>query len=182
MVLKARRRTPCERERLMSKRFDGSLAYRLGARIAAGPNNCHIWTGGTNDDGYGIMGIKRTSTRAHIVAYELMHGPVPAGLQIDHTCRNRRCVNALHLEAVMSRVNTLRGNGPAGKNARRSLCKNGHPFDVVNKYGKRGCRRCINATHAAYKDKHRARFNANARRTYAARVARAALPAPEVKP
>lgn len=46
---------------------------------------------------------------AHIVFYERAHGPVPAGLQLDHICRNRRCVNPDHLEPVTQAINVQRG-------------------------------------------------------------------------
>lgn len=116
-----------------------------------GPGDCWLWTAALAD-GYGVC--KRppvgTSRRAHRIAYELIVGPIPEGLDLDHLCRVRRCVNPAHLEPVTRRVNLLRG---AGKAARRlsSTCSRGHDFDEANTYWERlkggrytvrRCRRC----------------------------------------
>jgi hypothetical protein len=77
--------------------------------------------------------------------------PVPKGLTIDHLCRNRACVNPAHMEVVTNRVNIMRGDTPAARNAARTHCAHGHPFDESNTYhraGKKGqagrdCRACI---------------------------------------
>jgi hypothetical protein len=85
---------------------------------------------------------------AHRYAYERVHGPVPAGLEIDHKCHNTRCVNDEHLEAVTKQVNMERAPGNASwGNAQKTHCPNGHPFDDDNTYiypgnGARECRRC----------------------------------------
>lgn len=83
--------------------------------------------------------------RAHRLSYELYVGPIPEGLQIDHTCHNadesckggssclhRRCVNPAHLEAVTQFVNIMRGKSFSGINARKSHCPKGHPLDDAN--------------------------------------------------
>jgi hypothetical protein len=56
--------------------------------------------------------------RAHRFAYELLVGPIPEGLVIDHLCRNRRCVNPAHLEPVTAEENWRRGDAPSAISTR----------------------------------------------------------------
>lgn len=112
------------------------------------PNGCWLWTAALDDGGYGVFGVTSSCTRkAHRFAYENLVGPIPAGLQLDHLCRVRNCVNPDHLEPVTPRVNVLRGVGPTAKNAAKTHCIHGHPFDAKNTYtdprGRRDCRKCI---------------------------------------
>lgn len=118
---------------------------------------CWLWVGSLDQDGYGKYG--RPTMRAHIFAYTTEVGPVPDGLELDHLCRNRRCVRPLHLEPVTNAVNVLRGEGPSAMNARKIQCDAGHPFDSENTYmapsGKRVCRTCVRAAGARYRDRQR---------------------------
>lgn len=82
---------------------------------------------------------------AHRVAYELLIGPIPAGMTLDHLCRNRLCVNPVHLEAVTNRVNILRGTSPAAIHARKVACPNGHPYSGRERRGTRICHTCMAA-------------------------------------
>lgn len=83
-----------------------------GAIAAYAPHlgRCWIWTGYTSRLGYGIFGPggRSVTMPAHRWSYEHFVGPVPDGLELDHLCRVRRCVNPLHLEAVTHRENCLR--------------------------------------------------------------------------
>jgi hypothetical protein len=76
------------------------------------PNGCWRWNGYVNPTtgraGQVSFGGGRLGS-AYQRYYERAKGPIPAGLQIDHLCRNPRCVNPDHLEAVTSAVNTRRG-------------------------------------------------------------------------
>jgi hypothetical protein len=122
------------------------------ARPDLGP--CWLWLAATNgSNGYGIFrggqgrdkfGSKRWIL-AHRFAYEILAGPIPQGLHIDHLCFNRLCVNPKHMETVTQRVNTLRSDGPSARQARRNTCIRGHEFDVVDKAGKRRCSVCDRA-------------------------------------
>lgn len=71
---------------------------------------CWNWLGAKSHDGYGRFRTSGQRTRiAHRVAYEMCVGPIPAGLTLDHLCRNRRCMNPAHMEEVTRRENLLRG-------------------------------------------------------------------------
>lgn len=98
------------------------------------------------NDGYSQFRFAGRNGYAHRFSYECFIGPVERGFEIDHLCRKRHCVNPMHLEAVTSAVNTLRGIGPTASNARKTSCTKGHPFDAGNTYldkrGRRYCRIC----------------------------------------
>jgi HNH endonuclease len=117
--------------------------------------DCWEWTG-TLSHGYGSLWVPgRIHVFAHRYAYELLVGPIPKGLQIDHRCRNLICVNPDHLEVVTISQNVLRGYSVQAMHARQTHCKRGHPFDEANTYlvkgGGRICRRC----HADRQDGYR---------------------------
>lgn len=112
-------------------------------------NGCWLWLGSTNPNGYGRFFIKRglPALLAHRYSYELTNGPIPEGMQVDHLCRCRECVNPSHLELVSPRVNTLRGNSPSAISVRLGQCSRGHKRNSANSYvspstGKRECRQC----------------------------------------
>lgn len=98
-----------------------------------GPSDCWPWIGGLDGHGYGTFGVrvspgKWRNEKAYRFAYELLVGPIPDGLHLDHLCRNRACVNPAHLEPVTNRVNGLRGESFAAKNARKTHCPRGHEY------------------------------------------------------
>lgn len=110
---------------------------------------CMEWLASKKPAGYGQFSARGPSEYAHRVSYELLVGPIPDGLVIDHLCRNRACVRPDHLEPVTNRVNGLRGVGPAAQCARKTHCVHGHPFSAENTAftpgGKRYCKECNRA-------------------------------------
>ena len=105
---------------------------------------CWQWQGSLFCKGYGYTTRRGRDERAHRVTYELVNGPIPDGLVIDHLCRNRGCVNPAHMEVVTSRENTLRGDTLAAKQAARTTCPRGHEYDYFHG-GRRYCRTCMAA-------------------------------------
>jgi hypothetical protein len=93
-----------------------------------GDAECWEWVACRTAMGYGRFVVDRRVRAAHRVAYELSVGPIPEGLEIDHLCRNRACVNPAHLEAVSHRVNVLRGTAPAAVNKRKTHCPCGREY------------------------------------------------------
>lgn len=107
-------------------------------------NSCWEWLGYRSKSGYGAFSFNGRVGKAHRYAYELLVGPIPEGLHIDHLCRNPGCVNPAHLEPVTQRVNTLRGENPAAQRARQTLCIRGHPLSPRGTHPtRRVCRECI---------------------------------------
>lgn len=110
---------------------------------------CWIWTGAINANGYGQIKREGKAQRAHRVSYMAFVGPIPADLQLDHTCKVRMCVNPAHLEPVTQLVNMRRGNshkhGGGGRyHSAKTHCPQGHPYSVKNThfYGDKRYRRC----------------------------------------
>lgn len=104
--------------------------------------DCLIWNSAKVHDGYGLFFVNGKTVRAHRYAYEVAVGAIPKEKILDHTCRNRACVNTDHLEPVTIRENTLRGNGITAKNARKTHCHRGHLLSGDNLYFKNGSRYC----------------------------------------
>ena len=109
---------------------------------------CWEWCGRINPAGYGMYGPKL----AHRLILPLVgQPPVPKGLFVDHMCRNRKCVNPIHLRVVTSRTNSVENSlSIPAQNFQKKFCKRGHPFSAENTYryeyepGKQGrvCKRC----------------------------------------
>lgn len=115
--------------------------------VSIEPNTgCWMWMGQITNAGYGRVSIRHRYHPAHRVFYEAHVGPIPDGLQIDHLCRHRWCVNPAHMEPVTCSENLRRGESPVGRNARKVHCVRGHAFDESNtlklKGGGRRCRAC----------------------------------------
>lgn len=110
--------------------------------------SCWNWTGPVSALGYGLFSWGGRTSYAHRFAYITANGDIPGGLEVDHLCHNRRCVNPTHLEAVTHRVNVARSKGPAAQNAAKTHCKHGHALIEGNLYFRgtaRICRTCHRA-------------------------------------
>jgi len=114
---------------------DRDLA-RFNRKTSIQGNGCLLWTDKPWNK-YGILRMGCRNQRAHVLSYEHYVGPVPNGLELDHLCRNTLCVNPTHLEAVTHKVNVLRGEGWAAKNARKTHCPQGHSYAVHAVYYRR---------------------------------------------
>ncbi len=128
---------------------------RFWSKVDKLDDGCWTWNGSILPDGYGkfFTGESRRPGEtshsaprmvlAHRWSYEQSHGPIPAGLQIDHLCYNRACVNPAHLEAVSGEENVRRAAANAGLNLR---CRNGHlrteSNTVLRSNGWRECGTC----------------------------------------
>ena len=151
---------------------------------------CWEWNGSLNNHGYAQSWDGRKPVLGHRLSYEEHCGPIPAGLTIDHLCRNSRCVNPDHLEPVTHRENMRRGRFGSATH-----CPKGHPYDAANTrvertrfgFGRR-CRECarvrnlastranpeLNRARArAYRELHRNEINAKRREKYRALAATA---------
>ncbi len=81
-----------------------------GPLFTVDENGCHVWARCKDKDGYGYFKRNRKAVSAHRYFYELNVGPIQPGLDLDHLCRNRACVNPAHLEPVPHVENARRGN------------------------------------------------------------------------
>ena len=121
-------------------------------------DSCWLWTGSTSR-GYGQFRVGNKVVPAHRWAYQQAKGPIPKGLELDHLCRVRHCVNPDHLEAVTNSVNWLRGQHPSAVSHRSSHCHRGHPFTEANTYilknKYRRCRTCDRERHRRYREQRK---------------------------
>lgn len=97
----------------------------LLAQVLAVPGDCWEWGGSIDPHGYGRQGHRL----AHRLVYERMVGPIPDGLDIDHLCRVRCCVNPKHLEPVTRQTNHLRGVNQSAVLHVAGVCLNGHDLN-----------------------------------------------------
>lgn len=104
---------------------------------------CWEWTGASDRSGYGAFKYLGKKINSHRFSYRHYKGEIPKGLDIDHLCRVRKCVNPEHLEAVTRKINVERG---LSSQERKTHCIHGHAYTPENTYrypdGARECRTC----------------------------------------
>jgi HNH endonuclease len=146
------------------------LLARIMERVTIDPvSGCWLYGGTLNDGGYAIIATSHSAqVLVHRAAYELLVGPIPDGLDLDHqchnrdltcvggpTCQHRRCINPEHCEPAKRKLNLQRGRQPdrtrAQSNAKAALkgrthCIHGHEFTpentITRKHDHRNCRKC----------------------------------------
>jgi HNH endonuclease len=109
---------------------------------------CWLWTGGLNNCGYGQVTYRGKTCSAHRAVYTELVGEIPKGLQLDHLCHIRNCVNPDHLEPITKAENMRRAGIRNGWNKHKKtigarkphnvmtkkLCNNGHVLADVGVY------------------------------------------------
>lgn len=106
------------------------LIERLASAIDyRGDDACWLWRAALDTIGYGSVTVNGRRQCVHRVVYELLVGPIPPGLELDHLCRVRACCNPRHLEPVTHLTNMGRG-----AHATKTHCKRGHPLTPENVY------------------------------------------------
>lgn len=138
----------------------GTVEERFWSNVRRnGEDECWPWLGQLYL-GYGRMHTPFSScTLAHHVAVLLSGRGIPAGMVIDHTCRNRACQNPLHLRVVTQRLNSIENSiSPAASNSQKTHCIRGHEFtpeNTINHATGRGCKTCQRMLEAAYRVRRR---------------------------
>lgn len=135
------------------------VVARVLSKVDVDPaSGCHVSTYSVGSHGYAQVGWhengERTMTLCHRVAWIAAHGPIPEGMTVDHTCKNRRCVNVAHLRLLSNYENARRTQGrdwPLGQ------CINGHPNSMqhTQRGGKVVCEPCLNASRDRWLAKNR---------------------------
>lgn len=110
----------------------GTIEERIHSRYVADlKTGCWNWTAAISAGSYGSIYYQGRMQKAHRIMWELTRGEIPAGLQLDHLCRNRRCVNPDHLEPVTQSEN-LRRSPLMDRHSHRTHCIRGHEFTERN--------------------------------------------------
>lgn len=136
------------------RRMPSGLPVEDVLRYKAIIADCWLWrVPGTA--GYGYVSVRGKSHRAHRWVYEQLVGPIEVGLELDHLCRVRHCVNPDHLEPVTKQENLRRG----AKNWTYGPCKHGHPFEhrVRSRDGATHCSECNRISARRYQQERRQR-------------------------
>lgn len=152
-------------DRINRRAVDPAIRFWAGVEKT---ETCWLWTGYIRkNDGYGLFFDGKRQVLVHRFAYELLVGPIPSGLDLDHVrargCTHRNCVRPDHLEPVTPWENMRRGDAPAAVNLRKTHCKRGHEFSAdntrISKNGKRHCRICLSMLRREYRHRQKVRHD-----------------------
>lgn len=117
--------------------------YVMNRVVIHPKSKCWIWTNAQQGGGYGKAKFQGKQSTAHRLSYIAFEGPIASGLCLDHICRNRLCVNPLHLEPVTQVENRRRGLQMSLR-VDKTHCINGHPYTDGNTYkDRKGVNRCM---------------------------------------
>lgn len=118
---------------------------------------CWLWNGPLKKDGYAHISMGGKMYNAHRLVYRHLVGEIAPGIELDHICRVRHCVNPAHLDPVSPRENTYRSgtNNVCVAHAMQTHCKHGHIFDTWTSPSsgktRRFCRTCaLDAARRSY--------------------------------
>lgn len=124
-----------------AKKIDPIVRLKLRMKVVG-----ECWLCPPHQGGYNTISVNGKTKLSHRVMHELTVGPIPSDLTLDHTCRNRNCINPKHLEIVTQKENILRGVGVTAINAKKTHCPKNHLLSGENLYistkGRRECRIC----------------------------------------
>lgn len=145
-----------------------SLPSWIERRIQINANGCWVWIGEIAWNGYGQIrrGSLSTSRIAHRAVWIELRGPIPDGLDLDHLCRNRPCVNPDHLEPVTRSENLRRSPLMGWQRRAQTHCKQGHEFTPENtrrrsdRPGERICKTCMVETTRRWRNRNRSEVTA----------------------
>lgn len=163
MDLESRHRRPPTRGQNVKLTWE-YIRQRIKGQTRVSECGCWEWTGPLLTSGYGRL----LGRMAHRYSYEAHIGPIPIGLDIDHLCRNRPCVNPEHLEPVTRKENLTRGIGIQEQKRRAALrmsCGRGHALAGDNVYirpsdGVKVCRVCARESERNTRAKRKDELNA----------------------